>query len=243
MILFDDVSFARGDVAVLGGVSLEVAQGEVVALVGRSGSGKTTLLRLVNRMLAPDAGRVTVDGTDVADWDAVNLRRHTGYAIQEVGLFPHWTVADNVATVPRLLKWPPDRVRSRVNELLAMVDLQPDLFRDRWPDQLSGGQRQRVGLARALGADPPVVLMDEPFGAVDPITRVEIQREFLRLQRQAPRTVLLVTHDLDEALALGDRVAVLAGGRLVACDRPDAIVESADPAVRQLFDTRLRPHA
>lgn len=243
MILFDDVSFARGDVAVLGGVSLEVARGEVVALVGRSGSGKTTLLRLVNRMLAPDSGRITFDGKDVAAWDAVDLRRHTGYAIQDVGLFPHWTVADNVATVPRLLKWPPDRVRSRVDELLAMVDLQPHLFRDRWPDQLSGGQRQRVGLARALGADPPVVLMDEPFGAVDPITRVEIQREFLRLQHQAPRTVLLVTHDLDEALALGDRVAVLAGGRLVACDRPEAIARSADPAVRQLFDTRLGPHA
>jgi osmoprotectant transport system ATP-binding protein len=243
MIVFDAVSFARADVAVLRDVSLEVAEGEVVALVGRSGSGKTTLLRLVNRMLALGGGRLTVGGKNVADWDAVDLRRRTGYAIQDVGLFPHWTVAENIATVPRLLQWPLDRIRARVDELLAMIDLPPDQYRDRWPDQLSGGQRQRVGLARALGADPPVVLMDEPFGAVDPITRVEIQREFLRLQRQAPRTVLLVTHDLDEALALGDRVAVLAGGRLAAVDRPDAIVQSTDPAVRQLFDTRLRPHA
>ncbi len=243
MIRFDDVSFAWGDVPVLRGVSLEVARGEVVALVGRSGSGKSTLLRLVNRLLAPAAGHVTVDGRRVADWDAVDLRRHTGYAIQDVGLFPHWTVADNVATVPRLLQWPHDRVRARVDELLAMVNLAPDVFRERWPDQLSGGQRQRVGLARALGADPPVVLMDEPFGAVDPITRVEIHREFLRLQRQSPRTILLVTHDLDEAFALGDRVAVVDDGRLVACDRPEGIARSAEPAVRQLLDSRLRPHA
>lgn len=243
MILFDDVSFARGETVILRDISLRVGPGEVVALVGRSGSGKTTLLRLVNRMLTAAAGRVVVGGKSVVEWDAVDLRRHTGYAVQDVGLFPHWTVADNVATVPRLLQWAPDRIRARVDELLSMVDLAPDVFRDRWPDQLSGGQRQRVGLARALGADPPVLLMDEPFGAVDPITRVDIQREFLRLQQQAPRTVLLVTHDLDEALALGDRVAVLAAGRLVACESPEAILRSADPVVRQLFDSRHPPHA
>ncbi|MGH9175955.1 MAG: ATP-binding cassette domain-containing protein, partial [Vicinamibacterales bacterium] len=168
MIDFLDVVASRGGRTVLRGVSLAVAPGEVVALVGRSGSGKTTLLRLVNRLLRADAGEVRVDGRSVAEWDETALRRHTGYAIQDVGLFPHFTVAANIALVPRLLEWPVDRVAARVDELLALVGLPPAEFRGRWPDELSGGQRQRVGLARALAADPPVLLMDEPFGALDP---------------------------------------------------------------------------
>jgi len=224
---------------VLHGVSLAVAQGEVVALVGRSGSGKTTLLRLVNRMLRADAGEVRVAGRSVAEWDETALRRQTGYAIQDVGLFPHFTVAANIALVPRLLEWPVDRVTARVDELLALVGLDPNEFRGRWPDELSGGQRQRVGLARALAADPPVLLMDEPFGALDPITRAELHAEFRALQAKLPRSVLLVTHDLAEAFALASRVAVLHDGRLVACETPESLAHSSDPHVRALVETRF----
>ncbi len=168
MIEFLDVAINRGGRIVLKGVSLSAAPGEIIALVGQSGSGKTTLLRLVNRMLRPDSGEVRVGGRNVADWDEIALRRQTGYAIQEVGLFPHFTVAENVALLPRLLEWPSSRTDARVNELLQLVGLAPADFRHRWPDELSGGQRQRVGLARALAADPPILLMDEPFGALDP---------------------------------------------------------------------------
>jgi osmoprotectant transport system ATP-binding protein len=243
MIQFRDVSFRRGDAEVLRGVTLSVARGEVVALVGRSGSGKTTLLRCVNRMLAATSGDVRVDGRSVADWNPVDLRRHTGYVIQEVGLFPHWTVGTNVATVPRLLGWSDDRIAARVDELLEAAGLPPAEFRDRWPDQLSGGQRQRVGLARALAADPPVVLMDEPFGAVDPITRVELHRQFRRLQASWRRTVLLVTHDLVEASGLADRIAVVDAGQVVACDTVAALERSTHPVVRALLDLRPGGHA
>jgi osmoprotectant transport system ATP-binding protein len=239
VIDFVDVVASRGARTVLHGVSLAVAQGEVVALVGRSGSGKTTLLRLVNRMLRADTGEVRVAGRSVADWEETALRRHTGYAVQEVGLFPHFTVAANVALVPQLLAWPDERIAARVDELLALVGLEPGEFRRRWPDELSGGQRQRVGLARALAADPPVLLMDEPFGALDPITRVELHREFRALQAKLPRSVLLVTHDLAEAFALAGRVAVLHDGRLLACDTPDALARSDDPHVRALVETRF----
>ena len=239
MIEFIDVGAARGGRTVLRGVSLGIGEGEVVALVGRSGSGKTTLLRLVNRMLEPDAGDIRVAGRSVRDWDLIALRRQTGYAIQEVGLFPHFTVADNVALVPRLLAWEPDRVSARVDELLGMVGLSPADFRQRWPDQLSGGQRQRVGLARALAADPAALLMDEPFGALDPITRSELHREFQTLQQRRPRSVLIVTHDLAEAFALATRVAVLHDGMLVACDTPNALAASGDPIVRSLVETRF----
>lgn len=239
MIEFIDVGAARGGRTVLRGVSLAIGEGEVVALVGRSGSGKTTLLRLVNRMLDPDTGDIRVAGRSVRDWEVIALRRHTGYAIQEVGLFPHFTVADNVALVPRLLAWAPDRVSARVDELLGMVGLSPAEFRPRWPDQLSGGQRQRVGLARALAADPAALLMDEPFGALDPITRSELHREFRTLQQRRPRSVLIVTHDLAEAFALANRVAVLHDGALVACDTPDALARSTEPVVRSLVETRF----
>ena len=242
MIEFRDVSFHRGTTPILRQLSLTVGAGEVVALVGRSGSGKTTLLRLVNRMLTPSSGEVRVSGRAVGEWQAEDLRRQTGYVVQDVGLFPHRTIAGNIATVPRLLGWTEERIAGRVDELLTLVDLPPESFRDRWPDELSGGQRQRVGLARALAADPPVVLMDEPFGAVDPMTRAELHREFLRLQDVSPRTVLLVTHDLLEAAALAARVAVLDEGRLVACDTPQALEQSTDPIVRGLLDTRPRIH-
>jgi osmoprotectant transport system ATP-binding protein len=239
MIEFIDVVASRGQRKVLDGVTLFVAAGEVVALVGRSGSGKTTMLRLVNRLLDADSGEVRVAGRRVDAWNAITLRRQTGYAIQDVGLFPHLTVAQNVAMVPRLLAWDESRIRQRTDELLEVVGLNPREFRERRPDELSGGQRQRVGLARALAADPPVLLMDEPFGALDPITRAELHREFRQLQRAMPRAVLLVTHDMAEAFAIANRVAVLQDGAIVACAPPDELRQSDDPVVKAFVETRF----
>jgi osmoprotectant transport system ATP-binding protein len=239
VIEFVDVVARRGTQPVLHGVSLTVERGEVVALVGRSGSGKTTLLRIVNRMVAVDGGEVRIEGRSIAEWDQTALRRQTGYAIQDVGLFPHLTVAGNISVVPRLLEWDPGRIAGRVDELLSLVGLDPATYRARWPDELSGGQRQRVGMARALAADPPVLLMDEPFGALAPITRAELHREFRALQAKMPRAVLLVTHDLSEAFALAARVAVLQAGRVVGCETPEALARVDDPEVRQLLETRF----
>ena len=208
-----------------------------MALVGRSGSGKTTLLRLVNRLLDADSGKVLVDGISTRAWDPVELRRRTGYVIQDAGLFPHLTVADNIATVPRLLEWPAARVSARVDELLMLVGLDPAAFRGRWPDELSGGQRQRAGLARALAADPPLLLMDEPFGALDPITKGELHTEFLRVQRSLHRSVILVTHDMAEAVVLANQIAVLHDGEVIACDTPANIRAMVDPRVRALMVT------
>jgi osmoprotectant transport system ATP-binding protein len=221
-------------------VSIAIAAGEVVALVGRSGSGKTTLLRLINRLLEPDAGEVMVDGRPAREWDPIALRRTTGYVIQDAGLFPHMTVASNIAIVPRLLAWPEPRVVARVDELLTMVGLPPATYRHRWPDELSGGERQRVGLARALAADPNLLLMDEPFGALDPITKSELHAEFRRLQATLRRAVVLVTHDIAEAFALADRVAVLCDGQICVCDTPAAVRASSDPRVAALVATHLR---
>ena len=234
-VQFVDVSASRGGRAVLHHVSLSVAAGHTVALVGRSGSGKTTLLRLVNRLLDADSGEVLVDGISTRAWDPVELRRRTGYVIQDAGLFPHLTVADNIATVPRLLEWPAARVSARVDELLMLVGLDPAVFRGRWPDELSGGQRQRAGLARALAVDPPLLLMDEPFGALDPITKAELHVEFHRLQGTRHRSVILVTHDMAEACALADQIAVLHEGELIACESPETIMASEDPRVRALM--------
>jgi osmoprotectant transport system ATP-binding protein len=239
MVEFIDVVARRGSRTVLRGVTLTVAAGETVALVGRSGSGKTTMLRLVNRLLNLDAGRVRVGGKDVGAWDPILLRRATGYVIQEVGLFPHLSVADNIALVPRLLRWDDARIADRTRELLSLIGLEAAQYRDRRPDELSGGQRQRVGLARALAADPAVLLMDEPFGALDPITRAELHREFTTLQATMPRTVLLVTHDLAEAFRIADRVAVLHEGSIVASASPGELQTSSDPVVRQLLETRF----
>ena len=237
MISFEGVSFARGTRQVLRDVSFRLDRGETLALVGRSGAGKSTVLKLINRMLEPHAGRVTVDGRDTREWDPTALRRSTGYVLQEIGLFPHMDVAHNVGLVPSLAAWPATRIASRTHELLALVGLPPEEFSGRWPDQLSGGQRQRVGVARALAADPPVILMDEPFGALDPLTRAELQREFLRIQRQLRKTVILVTHDMREACTLADRVGVLDDGVLVACDTPAGLRGSNVESVRLLLDS------
>ena len=228
-----------GGAPILDDVSLAVGDGETLALVGASGAGKTTVLKLVNRLLVPDAGDVRVQGRDTREWDPIRLRRSVGYVIQEVGLFPHLTVADNVAVVPRLEGWPDDRVTARVRELLDLVGLAPDTYAGRFPDELSGGQRQRVGVARALAADPPVLLMDEPFGALDPITRRQLQQEFRRIQAKVGKCVILVTHDVSEALALGDHVGVMEGGRLIWHGTPAAIADADDARVRALVDAVL----
>jgi osmoprotectant transport system ATP-binding protein len=208
------VRFSYHGQVVLDDLDLAVAAGESVALVGRSGAGKTTLLKLINRLLLPQSGTVLVDGRDTREWDPIVLRRRTGYVLQEIGLFPHLTVEENVALVPRLEGWPDARRRARAHELLELVGLPPAEFAHRWPRELSGGQRQRVGVARALAVDPPIVLMDEPFGALDSVTREELRAEFQRIRRHLRQTVVFVTHDMDEAFALGDRVCVLENGRL-----------------------------
>jgi osmoprotectant transport system ATP-binding protein len=237
---FRQVSYAIGPRTLLDDFSLIVGAGETVALVGASGAGKTTVLKLVNRLLLPGAGEVRVQGIDTREWDPIRLRRSVGYVIQDVGLFPHLTVADNIAVVPRLEQWPEERVAARVRELLELIGLAPETYMGRWPDELSGGQRQRVGVARALAIDPPVLLMDEPFGALDPITRRQLQLEFRRIQARVEKCVILVTHDMAEALALADRIGVLDEGRLIWCGTPQAIGESDDPHVRALVDTVLQ---
>jgi osmoprotectant transport system ATP-binding protein len=210
-------------------LSLTVPAGEVCVLVGPSGCGKTTTMKMVNRLIEPTSGRITVGGEDVMGLPQVELRRRIGYVIQQVGLFPHLTIGDNVGVVPGLLKWKASRVRERTDELLELVGLEPAAYRDRYPNELSGGERQRVGVARALAADPPVMLMDEPFGAVDPIRRDRLQNEFLRLQQQVRKTIIFVTHDVDEAIKMGDRIAILQrGGILAQYDTPAAIL--ANPA-------------
>jgi osmoprotectant transport system ATP-binding protein len=235
---FRDACFthARG-IAVLDLFTLTVSPGEVVALVGGSGAGKTTTLKLVNRLLLPASGDVQVLERSTRDWDPIRLRRLVGYVIQDVGLFPHLRVAENIAVVPRLEGWDGPRIDARVNELLDLIGLPPDTYASRWPDELSGGERQRVGVARALAADPPVLLMDEPFGALDPVTRRQLQGEFRRIQSQLKKTVLLVTHDMAEAMTLADRIGVLEGGRLIWSGPARDIVDSGDPRVRRFVDT------
>ncbi|MEO8347097.1 MAG: ABC transporter ATP-binding protein [Betaproteobacteria bacterium] len=205
-------------------LSLTVAEGEVCVLIGPSGCGKTTTMRIINRMIEPDAGSVIVAGRDVMQIDPVDLRRSIGYVIQQVGLFPHWSIAANVATVPTLLGWDAPRIAARVDELLDLVGMDPATFRARFPRELSGGQKQRVGVARALAADPPVMLMDEPFGAIDPITRARLQDEFLRILKDLRKTIVFVTHDIDEAIRMGDRIAILREGALVQYDTPEGIL-------------------
>jgi len=223
-------------VTILEDVSFTVERGEVVVLVGRSGVGKTTVLRLINRLLVPSAGEVRVEGRATTDWDPIALRRRIGYVLQEVGLFPHMTIGRNIAVVPHLEGWPPDRIRARCAELLELVGLDRASYEGRYPHELSGGQRQRVGFARALAADPPVVLMDEPFGALDPLTRSEMHREFRRIQERVRKTVVMVTHDMGEAFALATKLGVLAEGRLVALDTPEAIARAGDPRIRMFLE-------
>jgi osmoprotectant transport system ATP-binding protein len=236
-IEFRGVTFARPlRPPILDRFSLTVESGEVIALVGRSGAGKSTLLKLINRLLEPDEGAILVDGRDTREWPPIQLRRRVGYVLQEVGLFPHMSIGDNVAVVPRLERWPRERIAARVDELLELVGLPARQFATRWPDELSGGQRQRVGVARALAVDPPLLLMDEPFGALDPMTRAELHAEFRRIQQRVRKTVIIVTHDMGEAFALADRVGVIDEGLLAAFDTPARVATSADPRVRRLLD-------
>jgi osmoprotectant transport system ATP-binding protein len=231
VVAFEHVTkrYPGGSEAAVNDLSLTIPAGEICVLVGPSGSGKTTTMKMVNRLIEPTGGRVTIDGTDVMSLPAVELRRQIGYVIQQVGLFPHLTVAENVAVVPRLLRWKEQRIRDRVDELLDLVGLEPATYRRRYPAELSGGERQRVGVVRAMAADPAVMLMDEPFGAVDPIRRDRLQNEFLRLQAKVRKTIVFVTHDVDEAIKMADRIAILQkGGILAQYDTPDAIL--ANPA-------------
>jgi osmoprotectant transport system ATP-binding protein len=221
MITFEKVTRRYGDRAAVDNLDLQIQAGEIVILVGPSGCGKTTTLRMINRLVEPSAGRILIDDVDTASLPPEELRRGIGYVIQQVGLFPHLTVAENIATVPRLLGWSRQRVNDRVDELLDLVGLPAVDYARRHPSELSGGQRQRVGVARALGADPPILLMDEPFGAIDPVVRLRLQQELLRLQSVVRKTIVFVTHDIDEAVRLGDRVALFAdGGHLAQYDTP-----------------------
>jgi osmoprotectant transport system ATP-binding protein len=232
VIEFREVSFHSRDLRpLLVDLNLEVRLGETLVLLGRSGSGKTTTLKLINRLLEPTHGEVRVEGRSTLEWDPIRLRRRIGYVIQEVGLFPHFTVARNVGLVPRLEGWPPERTRARVHELLQLVGLEPEPFQRRYPRELSGGQRQRVGVARALAADPPVLLMDEPFGALDPLTRTEIQREFRALQQRLNKSIVFVTHDMREALFLGTRIALMEAGKLVGVYSPAEFLRASEPMV------------
>ncbi len=232
-IEFDDVGFRLpGGRSLIAGLSLAVQAGETLVPLGRSGSGKTTLLKLINRLLTATSGEVRVDGRAVNDWDVIQLRRRIGYAIQEVGLFPHYTVLQNVALLPRLERWEGRRIAARVEEVLTLVGLPLGEFADRYPHELSGGQRQRVGLARALAADPPLLLMDEPFGALDPITRAELQMEFRKLQESLGKTIVFVTHDVGEALQLGSRIALMEAGSLRGVYSPEAFLSTADSSAQ-----------
>ena len=221
MIRLDAVTKRFGDGVAVDNLHLDIAAGELCVLVGPSGCGKTTTLKMINRLEEPTSGRIFVDGADVKTTRPVELRRRIGYVIQQVGLFPHQTIAENIATVPRLLGWDRKRIDSRVGELLELLGLEPRRFAKRYPHELSGGQRQRVGVARALAADPPVLLMDEPFGALDPITRARLQEELVRLQSEVRKTIVFVTHDIEEAVAIGDRIAIFRqGGVLEQHDTP-----------------------
>jgi osmoprotectant transport system ATP-binding protein len=217
--------------ALISALNLDVSRGETLVLLGRSGSGKTTTLKLINRLLEPTEGEIRIAGRPGASWDPIQLRRGIGYVIQDAGLFPHWTVARNVGLVPSLERWPEDKIRARVREMLTLVGLPPEEFAERRPSGLSGGQRQRVGVARALAADPPILLMDEPFGALDPITRADLQKEFRALTQRLHKTIVFVTHDVREALFLGTRIALLDHGRLVGVYAPADFLKATEPEI------------
>jgi osmoprotectant transport system ATP-binding protein len=244
VIEFRNVSFhlsANGGRELLRNLNLEVQCGETLVLLGRSGSGKTTTLKLINHLLMPAGGELRVQGRSTLEWDVIQLRRAIGYVIQEVGLFPHFTVERNIGVVPKIENWPADRIDERVKELMNLVGLDPEIA-SRYPHELSGGQRQRVGVARALAADPPILLMDEPFGALDPITRMELQREFLGLQKRLRKTVVFVTHDLREAVLVGTRIGLMEAGGLVSIQTPEEFLASTKPLIveyRKAFGTDL----
>jgi osmoprotectant transport system ATP-binding protein len=242
-IQFQDVTYSLNDSAprtIVNAINFSVASGQTLVLLGRSGSGKTTLLKLINGLLVPTAGQVLVRGRSTTEWDPIRLRRGIGYVIQDAGLFPHFSVAQNIALVPSLEKWDADRTAARVTELLSLVGLEPAEYCNRRPHQLSGGQRQRVGVARALAADPPILLMDEPFGALDPVTRAELQREFSALARRLRKTIVFVTHDLRETLLLASRIILLQNGRVIAEATPQEFPRIDHPEV-QAFTACLTP--
>ena len=238
-----DYCVPSGERQLLHDINFAVRRGETLMLLGRSGSGKTTCLKLINRLLAPSSGQVWVEGKSTSEWDPIKLRRGIGYAIQDVGLFPHYSVRENVALVPRLEKWDAQRIKDRVAQVLQLVGLDAGEFAERYPDQLSGGQRQRVGLARALSAEPPILLMDEPFGALDPITRAEIQQEFQRLQHGLGKTIVFVTHDVAEALLLGDRIALMEEGRMIGPYSLEEFFASEDRLVHKYLQAYRASHA
>ena len=243
-IAIRDVRVSRGAAGVvLDGLNLEIAAGETVALVGRSGAGKSTLLKIINGLIVPDRGTVVVEGRSTRDWNRFELRRRIGYVLQEIALFPHLTVQENVGVVPRLLAWDAPRIAARTAEMLRLVGLPPETYANRPALELSGGQRQRVGVARALAADPPILLMDEPFGALDPVTRAELHREFRGIQAALGKTVVIVTHDMAEAFALATRVGVLDAGGIAQIDEPRTLAQSEDPRVRPLLEPLLEARA
>jgi len=243
-IEFRGVSFRLADgKSLLSNLGLEVYRGETLILLGRSGCGKTTTLKLINRLLDPSEGEVRVEERPTTRWDPIRLRRRIGYVIQEIGLFPHWTVEENVGVVPRLEGWEAEKIKTRAAELLDMVGLEPGKFAARYPRELSGGQRQRVGVARALAANPPIILLDEPFGALDPITRRELQQEFRSLQKRLGKTMVFVTHDVREAFILGSRIALLKEGRLALLGPPDELLRSAEPEAKAFAECLAEPGA
>jgi osmoprotectant transport system ATP-binding protein len=239
LVQFNAVSFSHptAPAPIISDLNLTVERGETLVLLGESGCGKTTTLKLVNRLLTPTAGEIVVEGKATTAWDPIALRRHIGYVIQEGGLFPHFTIARNVALVPSLSGWDEARISERVRELLNLVGLDPERFADRYPRELSGGQRQRVGVARALAADPPLLLLDEPFGALDPLTRASLQREFADLSQRLGKTAILVTHDVREALALGTRIGLMHKGRLLLLESPEGFRASTNVQARAYLET------
>jgi osmoprotectant transport system ATP-binding protein len=239
---FRQVSYYLGQRALVSDLSFSIFEGETIVLLGRSGCGKTTTLRLINHLLTPSQGEIWVEGRTTQGWNSIELRRRIGYVIQEIGLFPHFTIAQNVGVVPSLKRWKSQETKKRVSELLNLVGLDPERFANRYPHELSGGQRQRVGVARALAADPPLLLMDEPFGALDPVTRLDIQREFKQLHQRLRKTVVLVTHDIHEALTLGSRIGLMQAGKLVTLTTPDDFLQSTHPeaqAFLQIYHNTL----
>jgi osmoprotectant transport system ATP-binding protein len=243
LVQFHNVNFTLSNAAapIISELNFSVARGETLVLLGESGCGKTTTLKLVNRLLVPASGEVVVEGKRTTEWDPIALRRRIGYVIQEGGLFPHFTIGRNVGLVPSLLNWEPAKIRARVEELLGLVGLEPRIYTNRYPRELSGGQRQRAGVARALAADPPLLLLDEPFGALDPLTRASLQREFAELSRRLGKTAILVTHDVREALLLGTRIGLMHRGRLLLLEPPDRFLTSDDPQARAYLDTLAVP--
>lgn len=234
-VQFNEVTYSLNQRNLVSNLNFNIQRSEILVLLGRSGSGKTTTMKLINRLLIPTSGEVIVEGINTEEWNPIKLRRQIGYVIQEIGLFPHFTIEDNIGLVPALEKWKPNQIKTRVYELLQLVGLNPAQFAKRYPHELSGGQKQRVGVARALAADPPLLLMDEPFGALDPITRIEIQREFRQLQQQLGKTVLFVTHDIQEAFLLASRIALMQEGKMILIDTPSNFLQSSNPEVQKFL--------